>query len=55
MLLNDGLGAWLVETDKNDASGTLEGSVAATNVATSLNGTYSLNNTEICGVYRNVE
>ncbi len=47
---NDGWGAWLVEPDKDDASGTIEGSVLATDAATSLIGTHLLNNSEIGGV-----
>ena len=39
-----------MEADIDDASGTEGGSVAATNVATSLNGMHSLSKNEIGGV-----
>jgi hypothetical protein len=41
------LGSW---KQNNGASDTFEGSVAATNAATSLNGMHSLSNCEISGV-----
>ncbi len=49
-LPNDGLEAWLVEADIDDASGTEGGSVAATNAATSLTVLHSSRNCKIGGV-----